>query len=144
MRLWSIHPKYLDTKGLIALWREALLARRVLEGYTKGYKNHPQLFRFRNSPDPIYLINEYLYFILEESKNRNFIFDSSKINFVDKYDYYISVTKGQVQYEQMHLLNKLKKRNKQLYSTLLEIKLFDVHPIFKIVEGEIEQWEKIK
>ncbi|WP_368086417.1 pyrimidine dimer DNA glycosylase/endonuclease V [Nitrosomonas sp. Nm34] len=26
MRLWSIHPKYLDAKGLLALWREGLQA----------------------------------------------------------------------------------------------------------------------
>ena len=38
MRLWSIHPKYLGTKGLVALWREALLAQKVLQGNTKGYK----------------------------------------------------------------------------------------------------------
>jgi hypothetical protein len=47
MRIWSIHPKYLDIKGLVALWREALLAKHVLEGRTKGYRNHPQLDRFK-------------------------------------------------------------------------------------------------
>lgn len=37
MRLWSIHPRYLDTKGLVALWRETLLlAQAVLFGNTKG------------------------------------------------------------------------------------------------------------
>jgi len=30
MRLWTIHPKYLDRQGLLALWREALLAQKVL------------------------------------------------------------------------------------------------------------------
>ena len=49
MRLWSVHPKYLDSKGLVALWREALLAKQVLEGGTKGYRNHPQLDRFKKS-----------------------------------------------------------------------------------------------
>nr|WP_243687290.1 pyrimidine dimer DNA glycosylase/endonuclease V [Methanobacterium formicicum] len=48
MRLWSLHPKYLDVKGLVALWREGLLARAVLKGKTKGYTNHPQLIRFKN------------------------------------------------------------------------------------------------
>jgi len=38
MRLWTIHPKYLDAKGLVALWRETLLAKHVLEGKTPGYK----------------------------------------------------------------------------------------------------------
>jgi hypothetical protein len=30
MRIWSLHPKYLDSKGLVALWRESLLAKNVL------------------------------------------------------------------------------------------------------------------
>ena len=29
MRLWSLHPRYLDRQGLTALWREGLLARAV-------------------------------------------------------------------------------------------------------------------
>ena len=63
MRLWSIHPKYLDTKGLVAVWRESLLAKKVLEGKTKGYKNHPQLIRFINSENAIELINTYTEFM---------------------------------------------------------------------------------
>lgn len=61
MRLWSIHPKYLDAKGLVALWREALLAQNVLLGNTKGYKNHPQLIRFKNHTDSISAIGFYLH-----------------------------------------------------------------------------------
>ncbi len=53
MRLWSIHPMYLDSKGLVALWREALLAQNVLLEKTKGYKNHPQLIRFRASKNAL-------------------------------------------------------------------------------------------
>lgn len=33
MRLWSLHPSYLDAVGLVALWREGLLARKVLQGH---------------------------------------------------------------------------------------------------------------
>jgi hypothetical protein len=32
MRLWSLHPEYLDANGLVALWREALLAQAFLQG----------------------------------------------------------------------------------------------------------------
>ena len=32
MRLWSLHPCYLDPAGLVAVWREGLLARAVLRG----------------------------------------------------------------------------------------------------------------
>jgi hypothetical protein len=53
MRIWSLHPKYLDAKGLVALWRESLLAKQALESKTKGYKNHPQLNRFKNSGNAV-------------------------------------------------------------------------------------------
>ncbi|MEN6399799.1 MAG: pyrimidine dimer DNA glycosylase/endonuclease V, partial [Rectinema sp.] len=29
MRLWTLHPQYLDQKGLTAAWREGLLAKKV-------------------------------------------------------------------------------------------------------------------
>jgi len=79
MRLWSIHPKYLDSIGLVALWREGLLAKKVLQGKTKGYKNHPQLIRFKNTKNPILSIDAYLYFVLEEASQRGFNFDNSKL-----------------------------------------------------------------
>jgi hypothetical protein len=58
MRLWSIHPGYLDAKGLVALWREALLAQNVLLRNTKGYKKHPQLEQFNNTSNPIGAISQ--------------------------------------------------------------------------------------
>ena len=66
MRLWSLHPKYLDTKGLLAVWRETLLAQNVLLGNTRGYKHHPQLQRFKQTDSHIDYIGFYLqfYFIL--------------------------------------------------------------------------------
>jgi len=71
MRIWSLHPKYLDTKGLVALWRETLLAQHVLEGKTKGYKNHPQLDRFKRSKKPIEVINQYLAGVYAEALTRS-------------------------------------------------------------------------
>ncbi|MFZ2406304.1 MAG: pyrimidine dimer DNA glycosylase/endonuclease V [Methylobacter sp.] len=38
--------------GLLALWREALLAQKVLRGESRGYRHHPQLARFRELVDP--------------------------------------------------------------------------------------------
>jgi hypothetical protein len=38
MRLWTLHPKCLDARGLVVPWREALLAQKVLRGETRGYK----------------------------------------------------------------------------------------------------------
>lgn len=142
MRIWSLHPKYLDTKGLVALWREALLAKHVLEGKTKGYKNHPQLIRFKKSKYPLDLINQYLAEVYHEAKQRNFSFDKEKINWNFK-KYNLLVTRGQVNYELEHLFNKLKERDQIKYKELKSKSTFDVHPIFEVVDGEIEEWEVV-
>lgn len=142
MRLWSIHPKYLDTKGLIALWREGLLAKNVLEGKTKGYKNHPQLLRFKNSDHPIESIHRYLEFVYIESAERGYHFDRTKIEFeleIPK----IEISKGQLEYEKQHLLKKLSVRDYEKYNRLKQINQTETHPLFQCVEGEIENWEKI-
>jgi hypothetical protein len=110
LRLWSLHPKYLDSKGLVALWRETLLAKNVLEGNTRGYKNHPQLTRFRNSPNPGEAVNLYLSGIYDEACSRTYNFDSSKFT-PSTSRLFIAVTQGQIYYESTHLLTKLKERD---------------------------------
>lgn len=141
MRLWSIHPNYLDAQGLLALWREGLLAKKVLRNKTKGYKNHPQLIRFKDCPSPINTINAYLKEILEESKRRNFHFDAGKIGSC-KTAYKIPVSAGQIQFEFVHLLNKLKKRNPVRYHLLKSQRNIRLHPLFKRIAGKREKWEK--
>jgi hypothetical protein len=140
MRIWSLHPKYLDTKGLVALWREALLAKNVLEGKTKGYKFHPQLNRFRKAPYPVDMINQYLSEVYQEAINRNFHFDKQKINWAFRKSK-LPVTTGQINYEAKHLLIKLEKRDYNKYEELKSKSTFDNHPIFLLVDGEIEEWE---
>lgn len=142
MRIWSLHPKYLDTKGLIALWRETLLAKHVLEGNTKGYKKHPQLERFKKTQKPIECINEYLFYVHKEASKRAYNFNKEKIN-LNYSKSELTVTKGQINYEKIHLLNKLKSRDINKFNELLKNEHIDLHPIFKVVEGEIEDWEKI-
>lgn len=142
MRLWSIHPKYLDKMGLLAVWREGLLAKKVLEGKTKGYKNHPQLIRFKNCENPITAINAFLYEIYKESKIRNYKFNEKKITKV-KLKNKIPVTSKQVEFEFKHLLKKLQSRDNEKYFELLKVKKIEVNPIFRIVPGKIEKWEKI-
>jgi hypothetical protein len=110
MRLWSLHPKYLDAIGLVALWREALLAQKVLEGKTKGYRNHPQLIRFKNTRDPLLYIGTYLYFVHLEARRRRYEFDASKIKKFSSEIEKIPVKRGQIEYEFEHLLEKLKKK----------------------------------
>lgn len=140
MRLWSIHPCYLDAKGLVALWREGLLAQNVLLGKTKGYKNHPQLIRFKNTTDSVGAISSYLSYVLEEASHRNYKFNAQKISnrrFKDK----VPVTKGQLKYEFEHLLNKLKIRDLDLYSKVCKTKKIIPHPMFIEINGKIENWE---
>ncbi len=143
MRLWSIHPKYLDMKGLIALWREALLAKKVLQNKTKGYKNHPQLIRFKNQSSPVNAINFYLSEIFKESQKRNFKFDIRKIGSIQPV-IQIPVSSGQIKYEFDHLLKKLKERDADQYRKLKDQIKIAPHPLFKKVPGAIEKWEKIK
>lgn len=141
MRIWSIHPRYLDSKGLIALWRETLLAKKVLEGKTKGYKNHPQLYRFKNAKNPIKYVNCYLEAIWLESKRRNYNFNESKFEKTKNIEK-INVTQGQVHFELNHLLKKLKLRDIEFYNKIKLINDIEIHPLFELIEGEIEPWEK--
>ena len=140
LRIWSIHPKYLDAKGLVALWREGLLAQKVLKGKTQGYRNHPQLNRFKKTRDPIAAIGKYLYHIHKESLKRDYKFDLKKIS-----DYRsrmkINVSSGQVEFEIQHLLKKLKSRDRSLYLKIQILTELDVHPIFRVVHGKIADWK---
>lgn len=142
MRLWSLHPKYLDARGLVALWRETLLAKNVLEGKTKGYLNHPQLIRFKELPRPLDAINEYLVSIYNESLERGYNFDKTKIDWTYKWQR-IGLTSGQLEYEFKHLLSKLKEREILRYNNLINFTIIDSHPIFDLEDGGIASWEKL-
>lgn len=142
MRIWSLHPKYLDTKGLVALWRETLLAQHVLEGKTKGYTHHPQLVRFKALPKPLDGINAYLAEVYKEAKTRGYNFNGDKINW-DFDAISLAVTSGQVAYEVNHLQKKLQIRDFDRYTEHLKIPSFELHPLFYLIEGEIEPWEII-
>lgn len=140
MRIWSLHPKYLDAKGLVALWRETLLAKHVLEGKTKGYTLHPQLIRFRKCARPLDAVNLYLSEILKEADLRNYHFDRKKINPRFK-ALQLAVTKGQMEYEKQHLLNKLKTRDEKQYKMMKDQATIEPHSLFRIVDGDVEEWE---
>ena len=142
MRLWTIHPKYLDGKGLVALWRETLLAQKVLQNKTKGYRNHPQLTRFKNTDNPLAAIGKYLDVIYLESLNRGYSFDRSKL-ILNNFESKIDVTIGQVQYEFVHLKNKLQKRDVKIYQKIKDITEPEINSIFNIVNGDVENWEVI-
>jgi hypothetical protein len=140
MRLWSLHPKYLDSKGLVAVWREGLLAQKVLQGKTKGYRNHPQLIRFKNHPDPVAAIGNYLTVVWEEAHRRGYRFDESKI--VRRAECArIDVTTGQLEHEWKWLMSKLRTRDSDRYTRLLKADNIECHPLFQVVDGPIADWE---
>lgn len=143
MRLWTVHPKYLDPQGLVAVWREGLLALKVLRGQTKGYKHHPQLCRFRDSGSPVAYMLAYLRGIVEEAERRAYNFDRSKIAGASCVRAPISESAGQLDYEWAHLLAKLKIRSEALFREHRHIKHPDPHPLFKIVPGGIREWERV-
>ncbi|MCL5808335.1 MAG: pyrimidine dimer DNA glycosylase/endonuclease V [Deltaproteobacteria bacterium] len=142
MRLWSLHPRYLDRAGLVALWREALLAQAVLRGGTRGYRFHPQLVRFRNQPDPEAAIAAYLEAVCREAAGRGYRFAAIKIG-RRRSKRPIPVTRGQLRYERTHLLKKLLVRDPLACKTLTAVGEPEPHPLFTIVEGGVERWEQI-
>lgn len=143
MRLWSLHPRYLDRQGLTACWRESLLAQAVLLGRTKGYRNHPQLRRFQVQPDPGAAVGAYLAGVAEEAAARGYRFDGTKIERFRAGDAVprISVTDGQVAHELEHLLAKLRERSPTVAAALTGVVVPDVHPLFVVVPGGLEPWE---
>lgn len=143
MRLWSLHPKFLDTKGFVALWREGLLAQKVLAGQTRGYRQHPQLSRFKMKPDPLLAIGNYLWHVVMEADRRGYRFDRGKIlKSKGPQKKAIPVTSGQLAFEREHLLGKLKKRDQERYQKLRRQRVLTPHPCFKVISGKMEPWEK--
>jgi hypothetical protein len=142
MRLWSLHPQYLDPKGLVALWREGLLAQAVLVGKTIGYKQHPQLVRFLQSSSPKKYIAAYLRLIHDEAVRRGYHFDEKKIGRSGTVKPLL-VTKGQLEYEWSHLTNKLKTRAPSWLSHIETVKQPESHPLFKVIAGGISEWELV-
>jgi hypothetical protein len=142
MRLWSLHPKYLDAQGLVALWRETLLAKAVLQGKTKGYRHHPQLERFKSHPSPRLAINAYLGLIHAEAASRGYDFDAAKIGPVRPVAR-MTVTSGQLQHEWRHLLRKLKARSPAVYKRWRQVGEPDHHLLFRKRPGAVASWERV-
>jgi len=143
MRIWTLHPQYLDRQGLVALWREGLLAQAVLLGKTKGYQHHPQLARFRRQRDPSASIATYLAAVHREAVRRGYKFDANKIN-KRRSRGRITETSGQLLYEWQHLKTKLSMRSASVLTEIAKVKDPRPHPLFRIVAGQVRNWEKRK
>jgi Pyrimidine dimer DNA glycosylase len=141
MRLWTLHPRYLDSRGLVAAWREALLAQKVLAGATKGYRHHPQLLRFKEQADPLAAIGRFLGGLASEADARGYNFDKTKI-LRRKGRMRIEETRGQLQFEWRHLGAKLRARSPLVARKWRGIASPEEHPLFCIVPGDSRSWEK--
>ena len=142
MRLWTLHPKYLDPKGLVALWREALLAQAVLKGETVGYRHHPQLSRFKLHNDPLAAIATYLCAVHAEALARNYRFDGAKIN-RRRTRVKLPESRGQLAYEWLHLQAKLSARGPDWLRQWRDVSAPEPHPLFRLVPGAVRDWEKV-
>ena len=146
MRLWSLHPSYLDSKGLNAVWREGLLAQAVLLGRTTAWKKHSQLLRFQNHEEPISAIGFYLLKILEEANSRRYNYTIKRIITPSKNIKPINVTNGQLLFELNILIERLRTRNPRKYEKILDLNQRKIipktHPLFTLIEGDVEPWEK--
>lgn len=154
VRLWSVHPRYLDRQGLTACWREGLLAQKVLTGTTRGYRNHPQLQRFRvdggalaavdpSGPGvfPGAPVTTYLHAVVDEAQARGYTYDRSKILAPPDPDLRIDVTIGQLRHEWAHLLLKLAARSPDVLRRWADVDVPDPHPMLVVVPGPIAGWE---
>jgi hypothetical protein len=141
VRIWTLHPKYLDAAGLTALWREGLLARQVLLNRTRGYRHHPQLERFRSLDRPVAAINTYLDAVHQEATTRSYQFNGAKIG-PTRLEESVFATAGQLSFEWNHLKAKLQCRNPRWLLSVAQTLQPEAHPLFRVVEGPVEDWER--
>jgi hypothetical protein len=141
VRLWSLHPRFLDSAGLVALWREGLLARAVLRGATKGYRHHPQLERFCDSGRPVACLDTYLAAVCEEADRRGYRFDRSKLG-RRRFRGRLRVTADQLAFEWAHLLAKVRRRRPAHARTLARVSTPRANPLFRVIAGPVAPWER--
>ena len=140
MRIWSVHPQFLDRQGLLACWRESLLAQAVLAGATKGYQHHPQLDRFREQPDPLAAIGAYLQGLHDDATARGYRFDAGRI-LREGEPPGMTVTDGQLALEWRHLGAKLAARSPN-DAARWRTAAPAPHPLFAVVQGPVASWER--
>ncbi|WP_420905799.1 pyrimidine dimer DNA glycosylase/endonuclease V [Candidatus Magnetaquiglobus chichijimensis] len=141
MRIWTLHPRHLDPQGVVALWRETLLAQKVLQGLTRGYTRHPQLWRFREQDEPVGAVSAYLWEVHREATRRGYRFDADRIA-ATPWSGRIEATTGQLLHEWRHLLGKTALRSPAHHATLLTLPRPEPHPLFTLVAGDVAVWER--
>lgn len=132
MRLWSIHPKYLDKHALIALWREGLLAQKALSGKGLVDEANVQLVRFKKSANPVRAIGSYLSFVASEGAKQGCKLNHERIlqpNFEAKF---MTTDVAQMELEVEQLKARMKTRNKDKFKLLTDVHKFEANPVFTL------------
>ncbi|WP_462418765.1 pyrimidine dimer DNA glycosylase/endonuclease V [Kytococcus sp. Marseille-QA3725] len=141
MRLWSLHPDQLDRAALVAGWREGLLAQKVLRGLTRGYRNHPQLERFREADDPVVAVGTWLHGLADAADARGYRFDRTRVVVAPDPALRIPVTDGQLALEWEHLRAKCEQRSPQWWEQV-GADGPRPHPLFAVEPGPVASWER--
>jgi hypothetical protein len=123
----------------------------VLAGRTKGYRSHPQLRRFRETPEPLAAVGAYLAGVADEAQARGYRYDRGLINCAPApgvWDRRIDVSTGQLEYEWAHLVAKLAARSPDWLAALsteapTATAVCTPHPLFHVVEGPVAEWEVV-
>ncbi|GAB3615525.1 pyrimidine dimer DNA glycosylase/endonuclease V [Okibacterium endophyticum] len=137
-----MHPRYFDRQALTACWREALLAQAVIDDLSRGYSRHPQLERFRAQPEPAAAVGAFLGGILAEADARGYSFAGGKIRVPGENAPTIAVTDGQLDYEWALLSERMAVRSPRVAERWTHVRLPAPHPLFHVVPGPVERWER--
>jgi hypothetical protein len=141
MRIWSIHPKYLDSKELLNLWNETIQAKNEFLTKFSGHFSNKQLERFLDLKNPLEAINSYMSSIYREAVKRDFSVDDSFMDWDFDDSIQIPVTAGQISHEISKLKSRLRERDEKKLQKLNGRTFLELHPIFYSVPGTIEEWE---
>lgn len=133
---------YLDRRGLVALWREGLLAQAVLRGATRGYRHHPQLTRFSQCRAPVSVLASYLRVVHDEASHRGYTFRRAKVARTAERAWPLTVTRAQLAFEWSHLLAKVAERDVAWWRSLARVRRARPHPMFTLVDGPVAEWER--
>jgi hypothetical protein len=99
--------------------------------------------RFRRANSPVRAIAAYLRAVHAEAVRRGYRFDAGKIGRGGEAEK-IPVTRGQVEYEWGLLKEKLARRSPARLEKIRETRKPRVNPVFRIVRGRVETWEKVR
>ena len=132
MSLCTIHPKYLDKQGLISLWREGLLAQKVLNGEVNIQLNSPLWEKLKKSQNPLRAIGAYLSFVAAEGARRGYKFSHEKILYPNFESYEIKVKPQDLIFEMTHLRNKLKMRDQHKWDEISKVSEVSPHPFIRL------------